>query len=71
MELERVGTGGADQGDQDLRTNICRLYCGWSCDERGGVAPCTLCEWCGICPQHPDGIGWPAGSEADAGGRSQ
>jgi len=37
------------------RKNVCTdvriLFCG---ADRGEVAPCTYCEWCGICPQHPD-----------------
>ena len=69
MGLERVGRGGTDQSGQDVCTDIRRMYCGWGCDERGGVAPCTLCEWCGICPQHYDVTGRPAGSEkAGTGG---
>lgn len=42
---------------EDVCTSVRMLFCG--CDR--SVAPCTYCEWCGICPQHylekeaPDG----------------
>lgn len=34
--------------------NVCQVYCGQSFNERGAIAPCAQCEWCGICPQHFD-----------------
>lgn len=42
----------ADCNDQDVCADLRRLYCGGSCAGGGTVAPCTFCEWCGICPQH-------------------
>ena len=61
MGLERVGDRGTDPGDPDVCTDLRRLYCGGSCAGGGTVAPCTFCEWCGICPQHFDGPGRTAG----------
>ena len=41
--------------ENDNERNVCAdvriLFCG---ADRGEPAPCTYCEWCGICPQHPD-----------------
>ena len=64
-ELEEVARGSSDQGDQDVCSDIRRLYCGGSCAGGGTVAPCTFCEWCGICPQHFDEPG-----DRTAGGRA-
>ena len=45
--------------DQNMETDqkkddndVCQTYCGQSFNERGTIAPCAFCEWCGICPQH-------------------
>lgn len=38
----------------DILSNVCQIYCGQSFNERGSIAPCAQCEWCGICPQHYD-----------------
>ena len=65
MELERMGDRGTDPGGEDVCTDIRRLYCGGSCAGGGTVAPCTFCEWCGICPQHFDVAGGPAGSRKE------
>jgi len=41
------------QDDTDgTLSNVCQVYCGQSFNERGTIAPCAMCEWCGICPQH-------------------
>ena len=53
-KLETVGAGGADPGAEDVCTDLRRLYCGGGSAGGGTVAPCTFCEWCGICPQHFD-----------------
>ena len=50
--LEKVAVGGSDQSGEDVCADLRRLYCGGSSAGGGTVAPCTFCEWCGICPQH-------------------
>ena len=62
--LEKMDRCGADPGDQDVCSDVRRLYSGGSCAGGGSVAPCAFCEWCGICAQHADQPG-----HRTAGGR--
>ena len=63
--LEKMDPCGSDQSGPDVCSDLRRLYCGGGSAGGGTVAPCTFCEWCGICPQHFDEPG-----DRSAGGRS-
>lgn len=47
-----MDTGLEQESTGRILSNTCQVYCGQGFNERGAVAPCALCEWCGICPQH-------------------
>lgn len=65
-ELEGMAEGGADPRDEDLCTDDGGVYyCGRSAGG-GRLAPCTLCEWVGLCPQHDDQPGRIAGGRDEA-----
>ena len=68
--LERFSSEGPDSGRTHLRADLCCRADGWGSLDRDPVAPCSECEWCGRCSQHPDvPRHWLAGSpEGRAGG---
>lgn len=49
MEMERSALEEDLDGQEDACVESCALYCG---NDRLDMAPCTYCEWAGICPQH-------------------
>lgn len=57
MKTDDVPPEGADLEHEDGSL----YYCGRESDG-GRLAPCTLCEWGGLCPQYGDEPGRPAGS---------
>lgn len=51
--LEEVGEGAPEQDhEENVCSDVRELYCGDGVSGNGSIAPCTYCEWCGICPQH-------------------
>ena len=65
-QLEKVPDRCHDPRREDLRSDV-RLYdwCGRGL-LRGGLAPCTLCEWRSLCPEYSDKPGdRPAGGRED------
>ena len=64
--LEEVSDCCPDPRGEDLRSDV-RLY-DWCRGgvQRSGLAPCTLCEWRGLCPEYSDKPGdRPAGGRED------
>ena len=47
-----MDTESKQENTDGILSNVCQVYCGRCLNERGVVAPCAQCEWCGICPQH-------------------
>lgn len=61
MELERMAEGGADPRGEDLCSDGGgEHFCG-RCDIGGRLAPCSQCEWGGLCPEYANEFGGPAG----------
>ena len=54
MKTDDVPPEGADPEHKDGSL----YYCGRESDG-GRLAPCTLCEWGGLCPQYADQPGRP------------
>ena len=48
MEKERSALEEDLDGQEDACVDSFAMYCG---NDRS-VAPCTLCDWVGVCPQH-------------------
>ena len=62
LGLEKVGSSSADPGREDLRANV-RVNDCCGCSIFGNrLAPCTQCEWSGLCPEYSDKPDRPAGS---------
>ena len=60
MKTDDVPPEGADPEHKDGSL----YYCGRESDG-GSLAPCTLCEWGGLCPQYADQPGRHDGSREE------